>query len=261
MANKEIVQLYGGDVQIIFYPDSHRYKNIGSNDWIASVTGICGILDKSTPFLLASHKMIKAYLMDNWKDGVIYSPELKTGIIEEAIGQFFKKRDKAADSGTLVHEWCASYIEAKLNGLPDPVMPSDETILNGAMAFLEWVNAHHVVFHASERMIYSKEHNYVGLLDAIATVDGKKRMVDFKTGAGVYPDHYFQVSAYRAAYEEETGEKLENSIILHFNKETGEFTSKEATAHDEDFQAFVACLLLRKRTKELTSKKYDNPES
>jgi len=102
-------------------------------------------------------------------------------------------------------------------------------------------------------MVYSKKHDYVGLLDLIAIIDKKKYLVDYKTSKGIYSDAYFQVAAYRNAYEEETGEKLDGTLILHFNKENGEFAIHERPEEDyqKDLSAFLGALAVKKRKKEL----------
>ena len=51
-ANKIRKEMYGGEVVINFYPDSHKYKLEGSKDWLVSSTGATGIIDKSTPLII-----------------------------------------------------------------------------------------------------------------------------------------------------------------------------------------------------------------
>ncbi|MBA2706123.1 MAG: hypothetical protein H0U60_19995 [Blastocatellia bacterium] len=66
-----------------------------------------------------------------------------------------------------------------------------------------------------EKVLINKEHRYGGTIDAIAKVDGKTCLVDFKTSSGVYPDFYVQVAAYRECLPE-----VERCFILHLDKDT-----------------------------------------
>jgi hypothetical protein len=68
--------------------------------------------------------------------------------------------------------------------------------------------------------VYSDEYNYVGICDAIAVIDGKKYLVDFKTSNRIRKLEYgMQTSAYVFAYEEETGERIDGVIVARFSKD------------------------------------------
>lgn len=42
--NKETIKLYGGEEEIVFYPDSHRYKRPGQKTYLVSTTSVTGII-------------------------------------------------------------------------------------------------------------------------------------------------------------------------------------------------------------------------
>ncbi len=70
---------------------------------------------------------------------------------------------------------------------------------------MDWVNLTDIKWVASERFIYSNLYNYVGICDAIAEIDGKTVLIDFKTSNRIRKLEYgMQTSAYAKAYEEET---------------------------------------------------------
>ena len=93
------------------------------------------------------------------------------------------------------------------------------------------------------------------MMDAEAIIDGKKCVIDFKTSKGVYNEMVYQVSAYQSAVEEETGEKYTgNKWIVQFNKENGEFHAYSYKEQEKDFKAFLACMELVNRDKELKIK-------
>ena len=197
---------------------------------------------------------IRQYL-ENAKVNQFTSEELSP-VIEEALRQHQVKKEEAASIGSQTHEYAEKFGMSILNGqdLPEIDPDSDEKVKNGIDAFLQWFNAHNVKFKATERMLYSEENGYVGLTDAIAIVDGKNTLIDYKTSKGIYSEYRYQIAAYCAAYEEETGDKLDQALIAHFNKDTGEFDTLVLTREDieKDFKVFLACLEVKKREKELS---------
>ena len=71
--------------------------------------------------------------------------------------------------------------------------------------FIDWTSQHDIEWIASERFVYSNKYNYVGICDAIAVIDGKRYLVDFKTSNRIRKLEYgMQTSAYVNAYVEET---------------------------------------------------------
>jgi ATP-dependent exoDNAse (exonuclease V) beta subunit len=55
------------------------------------------------------------------------------------------------------------------------------------LAFLKWKTDNDVEFLEVERLVYSKQYEYVGRFDLIAKVNGKKMLIDYKTSKGFYP--------------------------------------------------------------------------
>jgi hypothetical protein len=91
----------------------------------------------------------------------------------------------------------------------------------------------HVVWHETEVRVVSELYGYAGRFDAIATVNGHKYLIDFKTSSGIYDEMKWQLCAYRQAYNEmleEGQERIENMAILHLDKKTGEPTFKPVIA-------------------------------
>lgn len=258
MTEKIIKELYNGEVKIDFYPESHRYKLVGQKTYLISTTAATSIIDKSRLLIgwainLAG-SFIKQYF-ENAKTTQFTAEELLP-VIDEALKQHEVKKEEAASIGSTVHDWAEKFANAKLLGteMPNLSEEMDGPVLAGVMAFLDWYNAHSIKFKATERMLYSKQYQYVGIADAVAMIDGKWILVDYKTGKRIYNEHFYQLSAYWGAYEEETGEKLDGALILHFNKETGEFNKREITReeHELNYPIFLACLTIKKREKELT---------
>lgn len=153
-------------------------------------------------------------------------------------------KEEAATSGKLVHQWAENFIKGVKQDLPN-----DDQAKNGIMAFLDWVEQHKVKFVSSERLVYSRQYNFCGHMDAEALIDGKLCVIDFKTSKGIYPEMLLQTAAYQMAAQEEGSVYDETRYIARFDKETGLFEVKEARNVENDYKAFLAALNLSNHLK------------
>lgn len=245
------VKLYDGTIELCFDEARHRFTANGQPVF-PSVTGATGVIDKSRPLIYWAVGLTKDYLMGNLQtliDDV--KGDKIAALIEEAAKQHSIKKQAAADVGTQVHDWVECFIKAK-SKKDWPEIPKDPQVFNGITAFLKWVNEYEVEFKSSEKLIYSKKYKFAGIMDAEAVIKRKFCVVDFKTGKAIYPEMRFQVAAYQAAAEEESGKEYSgNKWLVRFDKETGEPDPKEFAEQDKDFKAFLSALELRRRLKEL----------
>lgn len=276
MANTETKQLYNGEVEITFYPDSHRYKLAGEKSYLLSATAITGIIDKSRVLINWAIGLTGSYLRKYLEESSSnnFTSEELSPIIEEALNQHNQKREEAADTGSQVHDMAERIGMALKNNesieditkeisemdsaSKNPELSEEEAnklqnVVNGITAFIDWVVDHNVKFIECERMVYSRKHKFVGTTDAIVEIDGKRYLIDYKTSKGVYSDMYYQVAGYTIAYEEETGIKLDGQMLIHFNKENGQFAVKDITPEENAInqETFLHCLAVKQREKEL----------
>ena len=241
--------LYKKTITLDFWEKPHKYIVRETGLRPISVSTACGVVDKSRPLIIWATKLANSFLKDLLEQGAPITAEQ----IDLATTQHQIKKEAAADAGTLVHKYAEEYISGK-----NPELPKDEKVLNGVTAFLKWVKENDVKFKESERMVYSKKHDYVGTLDAVGVLKGKTSLIDFKTSGGIYSTMHYQVAAYQMAYEEETGKELSGPrYIVRFDKETGEFhvvnLDEDDKNYKKDRQAFLAALTLKKREKELST--------
>ena len=132
-----------------------------------------------------------------------------------AVNKHREKKEEAANIGTLAHARAEEFIKKGDISLPD-----DPQVANAVSGFLEWTSQHDIKWLASERFVYSNVYNYVWICDAIAVVDGKKYLVDFKTSNRIRKLEYgMQTSAYSFAYFEETWQEIEWVIVVRFSKD------------------------------------------
>jgi hypothetical protein len=229
--------LYNGKVKIEFTEGSHRYK-INGKSGCPSVTSVTGLLNKPA-LLFWSANLARDFMLEHLRAGTLFTEEL----IMEAAKQHTIRKEQAATSGTMVHKWASDYIKGE-----KPEMPDDENVLRGVTAFLNWVDEHGVKFMASEQIVYSKKHDYVGIMDCKFTLKSEKHKIphcgDFKTSSGIYPEMYAQVSAYQEADAEESGCEYGDKWIIRFDKKDGTFEARSfpLSRHAQDFGAFLGLL-------------------
>jgi len=223
--------MYGGEVTVDFYPNSHMYKVTDPKyglvkQRVKGVTTYLGIKDKSAPLVSWATETAGLYLYDILESGKVITMD----DVRVAITKHREIKDDAATIGKKMHEWCEYFIKHKLaiEGFEaEPEMPSDPQIALGVSSFIEWYMAHDVKFISSERVVYSRKHQYIGTMDFEAMVDGKLTGGDFKSSNGLYNTVLPQISAYQEASEEEAEAigspvKYENRMAVRLSKETAE---------------------------------------
>jgi len=133
-----------------------------------------------------------------------------------------------------------------------PAMPDDPRVLNGVNAFLAWVDNDEKKFVESEKVVYSRKHKFVGILDCIFTLKSERHKIphlgDFKTSSGIYPEMIIQTAAYQAADEEESGREYGDKWIIRFGKDDGLFEAKSFSykQQKDDFAAFLGLLAAKR---------------
>lgn len=264
---KELVSLYDGEVQITYYPNSHRYMI--EKEILLSVTGATDVVDKSAQLVHWAVNLTKAYLLDIKDSG----EQISIKDIENACLQHKIRKEKAADIGTMVHDWAEKFAKGENPPLPAGDTEQSEKVLNGVLAFLKWVEENKVRFLETERLVYSKKHRYVGRMDLAFTMGIENHEVfhmgDYKTASGIYSSARYQTSGYLGAYLEEMAHKMTlkvgSSWILRFAKEdkyrdgelveeAGTFETCEISPEENelDYAAFLACVALKRREKSLS---------
>jgi len=105
----------------------------------------------------------------------------------------WRRRDSAAFRGTELH----AIGEALALGEPVEVPAHYEGL---AQAYADWLDAWGARVELVERSVVNLDHRYAGTFDLVATLkDGRRWLLDLKTGTGVYESHVVQLAAYRYA--------------------------------------------------------------
>jgi len=144
--------------------------------------------------------------------------------------------DEALEIGNYTHKWIENYInEQPFNATTNPSID----------AFLRWETNCGVEFIDSERKIYCDRFKYAGTVDAVAKINGRVCVIDFKTSKKIYKPYHLQVTAYAQAIKRIDGlKRWPLGIILRLDKETGEYEEKVFEPKDH-FDTFKKCLELR----------------
>lgn len=209
-AEKIELELYGGRVKVRHYPVSHKYYvNVKDSSFKqkTGVTTFIGIKDKSTPLQKWYQQITADFLLNLIDRGIPLDYELA---IEAAV-QNEIQLTKATNIGKEAHEWCELFIRHQLKEkgfekLPD--MPKRKGAVEGVNGFIEWWEQNHIQPIATEKIVYSLKHDYIGTLDFDAKINNVRSLIDFKTSNGLYNGVRLQTIGYKDADEEELGKEI-----------------------------------------------------
>ena len=121
--------------------------------------------------------------------------------------------------GTLAHEMIEQFIKGgsvSLDGYSAEEIGQAKTAYN---AYCEWEKKRKPTYHENEIKMVSDKYKFGGTCDAICTIGNKLTILDFKTSSGVYDEFIIQLAAYRQMYQESTGKKIQQAILLKLDKE------------------------------------------
>lgn len=220
----DTMELYNGQVLLKFNDLAHRYQ-ISIDDgytwsYKQGVTTILRLLAKDGLIQWAAN-MVTDHIRINCtkKDGVY---QVDDDCLKLAKYAHSTKRDAAGDVGKQVHKWLEDHIKGHDGPVSVQMRPSIE-------AFLEWEAGAKPEYLASERVCYSLEHDFCGTTDTVMLLDGKRTVLDFKTGKPdgewkskrytgkkrARTEHFLQDAFYDIAITEEDGEKAEQYAVLY----------------------------------------------
>lgn len=144
---------------------------------------------------------------------------------EQGLLEWFKRNDKdaqeeilkdAQERGTNVHQ----AIEMLLLGgkvIPDQFKrPREKKAIAAFLDFAQTVNLDPSQV-TPEQVVAFVDGNmkFAGTLDLLATINGKRLLIDFKTSAAPSKKNNLQVKAYQEAVEQSYNEKIDDSYVLY----------------------------------------------
>lgn len=248
--------LYGGAVTIR-RDGSHKYfvtdtERGVADEWVPGVTGISGKVNmdgKLENLMGWAAREAAGRIERDWLTLAALSPDERSVAIEDAAKEAQRKRDKAAEVGTIVHKWVEGHIRAVTHFADTPEWPTDPVVIGGVERYLEWEAQHHVEYVSTERYVYHRTHMYAGQADIVARVNGGLSLVDIKTSNYFSGDYVLQTAAYTEAWNEEfTTSQIARRYILMIDNKEGKLDVKDLGGEDEqsvDFAGFLGCLAVR----------------
>jgi hypothetical protein len=152
--------------------------------------------------------------------------------------------DTLALVGTIGHEIIACHNRG-INFDPSPY-PNElvDKAENCFLSYLSWEKQHKVEPILCEAQLISELYGYGGTIDMLAKVDGAPTLVDYKTGRAIYPEHIYQVAAYRQLLEE-NGHFVADVRILQIGRdETEGFSEKVVASTTREWMLFTHALAI-----------------
>ncbi len=158
--------------------------------------------------------------------------------------EYHKIIDEALEIGNDAHKWIEFYIQNWW--FSEWQRPKrDDKFFNPVSSFLKWETKFKPEWIGAERKIYCDRFKYAGTVDAVAKINGRVCVIDFKTSKKIYKPYHLQVTAYAQAIKRIDGlRQWPLGMILRLDKETGEYEQKVFEPKDH-FDMFKKCLELR----------------
>ena len=243
-----------------FQENGHKHFLDGKR--ATGVTTILGVIAK--PALIGwSARMASEYVLENLKD----LNEIER-VCEEAKNAHRIKKEDAGQKGTDVHALVESLIKesiAKNGGFikkdgPE-LPPNTESDNKQVQNFIDWATKNKVKFLESEKPVYSEKMFCAGICDFVCEINGEKLVGDLKTGSGIYPEHFYQVAAYRMMLEEMGEKDFKGSVIVNIKKD-GTFNEDQDViinySYEDERNAFLAAWTLYRVGQGFSKNKFNN---
>jgi hypothetical protein len=165
----------------------HRYRWNGG-PWYPSVTTVLAI--KHKPALVGWAKRETAACAV--RNLPLLARLAETGGTDAAIDWLKRipdyRRDTAAELGTRVHALAEALARGDAVAVPDELAGFLDAFRR------DFLEAFRPRFLALEQMVCSPRHEYGGTADAFVEIAGELWLLDYKTGAGIYPESALQLA-------------------------------------------------------------------
>lgn len=153
------------------------------------------------------------------------------GAAAKAGPEWFDRKDRRATEGTNVHEKVLEILAAgkRVPSLAD-VTDAERGYAQGVIAWWAKVKPKPI---ESELVVYSQAHRFAGRLDLLAEIDGKRTIVDLKTGF-IGESAHVQLAGYELAAEECGYGPIDETLLLKVHDD-GRFAALPGLADPHDF--------------------------
>ena len=204
-----------------FNKENHYYELDGKRMY--GVTTILQMIAK--PALIPwAVKMAVDYIKNNCKQNQLIKYLVHLADLDAAKSAHRKKKEDAGAKGTDAHELIEGFILDGIDNNKGKIFgQSDNEQVNH---FISWATRNDIVFLASEKRLYSESMWVAGTTDMVFIKDGKKYVGDIKTSSAIYPEHFYQMAAYRMMLEEMGENGFDGSVVIRIGKD-GKFNKEK----------------------------------
>ncbi len=137
--------------------------------------------------------------------------------------------DDKADIGTLGHAMVTDKLIGVETDTSDYSKNQIDLAENCALSFWEWEKTHKIEeVYFVEKPLVSELHRFGGTQDIYCRINGKKNLIDLKTGKGIWPEHIYQVAALKTLLNENNHDVDEVRVINIPRSEDEAFLEKVA---------------------------------
>lgn len=194
-----------------------------------SVTTILGVLAKPALIQWASNVAVD-YLASHSSSNDMFTALVGTSSIrndefDNARNAYKDKSTDALDTGSVVHNAIDAYIKTGSYHLDEGMVEENRCM----ESFIRFTHEHNVEFVENEMTVFDPVKRYAGTLDAVAKIDGKRYVIDFKTSSAIYSENWMQVAAYRGAYNKMKRKSGYGIAVLRLDKNEPKYELKLIT--------------------------------
>lgn len=232
----------------------------GRSRQLRSVTSALGVISKDEALLRWGIKLYSKCIEARAPVGETLTEDALTALIEAGSSEFERVRYDAAEVGNRAHSIISDWLCCR--EIPDLEL-EDTRVQNALKLFWDWWKGKGLRVVESEMPVFNAQHGYAGTLDFLCELpDGRLAIIDFKTGSGIYPEHYMQLAAYFFAItsmpEKFGGRKREDfaeAATLRIGKEDAYFEPAVITLDllPEAYKGFYCCLQLQDKISTIKS--------
>lgn len=175
---------------------AHTIYKLEDGTRVPGVTTVCGLLNKPALVLWANRLGLQ-------------------GI------DTTKYVDESAKIGTLIHAMVEHHIKKEELDTSEYSKKEIDLAENGFIKYLEWEGQQEIEPIGNEIQLVSEEHKFGGTIDFLCKLNGVETLVDFKSGSGIYNEHFLQTSAYFKMAREK-GYNPQQILILNIGRNENE---------------------------------------
>lgn len=151
--------------------------------------------------------------------------------------------DELAGVGTLAHRMILGHITKRDIRNAEFSALQIDLAENCFLKYLEWERGHDVDPLIVEEPLTSDIYRFGGTPDFYGNIDGQLELLDFKTGKGIYEDHWYQLGGYSLLL----AERPTCYRILNIGRSADEKFVEEARASiDREREIFLHALAIHK---------------